>query len=293
VEEDIMTKPIRALVFGFVSGAALMAFQAPAYAAASVGELWLGSDGNNIVYHYKTDGTLLGTFVPGVPNSGEAFDGSHLYVSSAFNGTIQIYNANGTVLQNTKTAPLPPGSGSGSEDLAWDTTRNSLWRIDHFAPFIDRIDPTSGTVLNSFALPTTDPGFITNLGGLGIAYNPTTDKLYVSFCEAGCATFSKGEVRQVNPATGADEGLLFRTVDDLTGGLAYDQATNTLWMGLLSHGPAVANFALDGTQLTAAFPTGNFADGLEFIGQAPEPATLTLLALSLAGLAASRRRKLQ
>ena len=74
------------------------------------------------------------------------------------------------------------------------------------------------------------------------------------------------------------------------GGIAYDPDDDTLFVG--GFGGVVTHFATAGA-LLGSFTISNrtaFMDGLEF-ESVPEPATLALLALGLAGIGFSRRKQ--
>ena len=234
------------------------------------GTLWLGNDTGGPVFHTGTDGTLLGSVV--TPVTGIAFDGSSLYFSNSIGGTTRRTLDGATVLNGFSAPPF----GSPTEDLAWDSTRNRLWRIDHASPFLVRINPVTGLVDQTVALSTTDPaGLLTPLGGLGIAYDPIRDLLYASFCQQGCASFGTGLIMSFSPVTGASAGLELRP-GFATGGLAFDPLTDTLWVGA---NQVIHNIALDGSDLSSFTKPGGagFTDGLEFVPSVPEPVTSGLL----------------
>ena len=260
---------------------------------ADAGSLWLGNDGGGTTFHVDTTGAVLGS-LPGVPSTGLAFDGSTLYLSN-FPGGITERTADGTVILDSFFIAHEAGVCCG-EDLAWDTSRDRLWRIDHSNPGagipskLRRIDPVTNLLETSFDLPLV-VGDFANMGGLGLAYDPIRDLLYASFCHAGCATLLEGIVIAVDPDTGGMVGPpLFTTSGFATGGLGYDPATDTLWVG---DNTVVRNMELDGTVLSSfARPgPGGFVDGLEFI--APEPGSLILFGSGLLtfGLFDRRRRK--
>jgi len=241
---------------------AVLAGPAPAARLASAvvtpGSLWLGNDTGGLVFHTDTAGALVSPPVA-APVTGIAFDGANLFFSDAAGHTTRRTLDGVTVLGSFAVAP----HGSPTEDLAWDSTRGRLWRVDHFPPTLVKINPVTGLEEAFYPLAIPDP-VLGVRGALGVAYDSSRDKLYVSFCHAGCATLALGLVVVVDPATGGELGELFRTAGFATGGLGYDPLTDTLWVG---DSVTERNMSLGGAVLSSFNKPGGagFTDGLEFV----------------------------
>jgi hypothetical protein len=253
------------LVFALLAG-----FLMTPQPALASGALWLCNDGNGTLFKTDTTGTVLAS-VPGVGCSGAAFDGTFLYISN-FPGDITRRTAGGTTVLASGFIPHDAGVCC-AEDLAFDTSRGKLWRIDHsngvsIPSKLRRIDPVSLLEEAVFSLPLAAESF-TDLGGIGLAYDPVPDLLYASFCHAGCSSSTTGIVLKIDPNTGTNLGTLFTSNTFATFGLGYDFVTGTLWMGSFdtSLGQVVRHMTLAGAVLSTfpRPPGGGVVDGLEFI----------------------------
>ncbi len=232
------------------------------------GTLWLGNDGAGDVFHTDDAGNVIHV-VPTTPVTGVAFDGTNLYFSNHL-GQIDRRSEDGTTIFGGFSIST---LGNPSEDLAWDPTRQRLWRIEHDPASVRKIDPISGTVDATYSIPAVDEDpNLTPREGLGIAYDCRRDRLYISFCQAGCASVTRGLVLVMDPNTGAIADELFRTDGFATGGLGYDAASDALWVGDVG---TIRKMSFLGVVLDGFVrpQPGGFVDGLEFIGSCePTPA---------------------
>jgi hypothetical protein len=263
--------------------ASLVLAGAPAIATPT---FWVGNDTGGAAYHIDMFGNILGTSATTVV-TGVAFNGTNLFTQNGGNTLTVLDATGGSILDSFTTTP----TGLPTEDLAWDSTRGHLWSINHSfggVSGIQEIDVATETTVNTFTI-TTITGF-SNPGALGLAYDPTRDLLYASFCHAGCSDLVSGIVIAVDPDDGSFT-TLFQTTGFATGGLAYDPLTDTLWVG---DSGVIRNMSLSGSVLNVLTrPAGSvfgFADGLEIV-QAPEPGVLLILASGLTALALARLRR--
>jgi hypothetical protein len=115
-----------------------------------------------------------------------------------------------------------------------DPNLHELFRIFHFNSTSGYIEgfSTSGAVISSFALPSVDPtGTLTSaMGAIGLAYDSLRNQLDISFCNHGCGAIG-GVVEAFNPINMAYDDTLFTSTSSYFGGLGYETATDTLWIG--------------------------------------------------------------
>ena len=239
--------------------------------------LWLGTDNTSSRSVLNTDlaGNLIQSVGP-LEASGIAINApANLIYFGTSAGVItgRSLSNPGTVL--TTINPVT----NFAEDMAFDGV--ALWRVDINAQLVESIDPITGTILSSF-----DPGFTP----LGLAWDGANlwvsefvpDGLVKQFTTAGVATGN-----QFNAHLGPANPI---------GGLAFDTADSTLWIGTWS---TLYHYQTDGTQLGSfAVPVndGRFVDGLEFqtgstTSAVPEPGSFLLLTTGLAFLGSIIRKK--
>ncbi|MGE5824047.1 MAG: YncE family protein [Bacteroidota bacterium] len=152
----------------------------------------------------------------------------------------------------------------------------------HWATNIQQINPVTGAVLLTFDQPDT----------VGMALVGST--IWITH-------WSAHQVGTWDPSTNTFTSMF--TTPDNAGALAYDPGSNLLWVGQL--GGNVIPYSLAGVAqgpgfnaLAGFLPAGtsiDTVDGLTFQGEGtqtvPEPATIALLGLGLAGLGFSRRKR--
>jgi hypothetical protein len=269
---------------GVIAGLTLVAGQAQAAAS-----LWFGNDGAGTDYHTTTSGALLGTVSQSL--TGAAWDGSTLYLGDP---AATIFTDTLAGVSKSPVSFTIPVLGGPAEDMAWDSKRNQLVRVFHTNGTSGEIEifTKTGTVISSFALPTTDPtGTLTGtMGALGVAYDSTRDQLDISYCNVGCGA-PGGVIEAYDPVTLAFLGTVFTSSTEYLGGLGYQRSTDTLWVGGFdpSFGYFVEHAMRDGTVLSR-FGSAVFPDGLEFVS-VPEPATWAVMLVGVTGLGASLRRR--
>ena len=234
--------------------------------SAAADRLWLGNDTEGDVFQTDTIGNIL-IRIPNANATGIAWDGQFLYFSD-HEGNITKRGADGLSVL-TGFSIRPSTIDKSTEDMAWDPVRQRLWRVER-PNTLRRIDPFARRVDQTYALPSQGA----DLEAVGVAYDSSRDILYISYSQSEEGTIAEGLVFSANPGTGTLQNLLFRLPGMPAGGLGWDPATDTLWVGTDTD---VRNMSRAGALLSRFIrprPSGDIVDGLEFLS-VPAPPTPT------------------
>jgi hypothetical protein len=111
---------------------------------------------------------------------GITFDGRYIWISSSGSADkIFQVDASQETLTVLKSFDAPPQRHGTIRDIAWDGSY--LWAVNsgsltyNETPALYKLDPTNGTVLNQYILPSHDPRGLTYYGGSTDVYGKATD----------------------------------------------------------------------------------------------------------------------
>jgi hypothetical protein len=173
---------------------------------------------------------------------------------------------------------------TGANTFVSDQDGSANWHglaSDEGAGLMYAIDQDDGNILKSI----TAGGVVTSIGtgtgidGRGMAYDDWNNILYATDASSG--------LYSVSVLTGVSTFIGDMGIDADQIGLAYDELTDTLYANVANDGLYSLSV---GTGAATFIGANGFAD-IDGLAWVPEPATLALLSLGVAGIGYQRRKK--
>ena len=200
-------------------------------------------------------GDVLNSFPNPLGLRGLTFRGGRLWGVSSSGVLYEMDADSGVVLSTVTISPSHNTSG-----LGFDTMRNVFIVTDAFADVILKVDPTAGTVIDSFSSPDGGP--------VGAAYDSTRDGYWIS-------DWISNRIHLVNPDTGVEiSSLSIPPNASRIAGTGYDPTNDVIMLHSRYSAETYLIDASDGSQV-GVYPTPPSRDANNGFGAAIRAADLS------------------